>query len=193
MSRFPLFLVCAFLTVIGMIALALLPLMPAKTQIVEAKSDMGTLVFDAKSLNQIVPARGFPVTASPGPRGDQNGPRLASVSALAPDAAFSKGSRLLLGAKTSASLQGQPVTILIAARGIPKSPASKMAVGIVRNGPIEWIEAQVPSNVGPVRFDVPAAPEPITAIAFWPATEGQGRGVEIQSLSLQTTNQQVLP
>jgi hypothetical protein len=186
MSRFPFFLVAAFLTCLGMIGFSVRALLPVAPKSVEARQIVGGLGFDVVRLNNIAPATGFPVTPTPGARGDQTGPRLASTNALSPDATNSKGARLALGPRTSASLEGRPISVIVALRGIPKSASTRMAVGIVGNGPVTWVEAAVPVDFAPIRIDLPPTQAPITALAIWPSTQGKGQGVEIRSITIQT-------
>jgi hypothetical protein len=61
-----------------------------------------------------------------------------------------------------------------------------MAIGIVGNGPVSWIEADVPPDFAPVRIEVPTTSKPIEALAFWPSTDGNGKGIEIRSMTIQT-------
>jgi hypothetical protein len=186
MSRFPFFLVTAFLACFGMIGFSVRSLLPVAAKSVEARQSVSAMLFDARSLNALVPANGFPVTPSPGARGDQSGPRLASTSALAPGAANSKGARLLLGPRTSSLIEERPISIILTVRGIPKSASNRMAIGLMGNGPVSWIEADVPPDFAPVRIEVPATSKPIEALAFWPSTDGNGKGIEIRSMTIQT-------
>jgi hypothetical protein len=186
MSRFPLFLVTAFLASIGMIGFSVRTLLPTAPKSVEARQSMGAFIFDARTLNALVPATGFPVTPSPGARGDQSGPRLANTSALAPGAINSKGARLLIGPRTSAALEKRSISIILTVRGIPNSASSRMAIGLVGNGPVSWIEADVPPDFAPIRIEVPATSKPIEALAFWPSKDGNGKGIEIRSMTIQT-------
>jgi hypothetical protein len=193
MSRFPLFFVLSALAFIAMIGFALRPLLPQKDVVVEARLDKGNLVFDQGALNKIVSAEGFPVTPAPGPRADQQGPRLASVSALAPGAQFSKGARLMLGPQTQAAISGRNLTILVYMRSLANTPATKTAIGFVTEGPIDWVEGNVTSNFSAQRYVIPAATKPASALALWPATEGQGHGIEIKSIVIQITNETGAP
>jgi hypothetical protein len=186
MSRFPFFMIAAFFACLGMVGFSLRDLLPTAPKSVEARNSAGTLLFDTRSLNAIIPANGFPVTPAPGPRGDQSGPRIAAVSALAPDATNSKGARLKLGPRTSASLTGRPVSVIITMRAIPNSGATNMAIGSVSGGPVNWTQAPVPKDFAPVRIDLPATGAPMAALAIWPATEGGGKGIEIRTIALQT-------
>jgi hypothetical protein len=185
MIRFPFFYIGAFLVTVGLIGLALWPMKPRTYEAIEARVDGEALVIDGPALSNIKPAEGFAVTPFPGPRGDQTGPRLASVSALAPGAQYSKGARLLLGPKTLAAISGKPVSVTIVARGVAKSPATKMGFGLVADGPISWGQIAVTQTFAPIRFDVPAGNQPLKGLAFWPAVEGQGHGIEITSIALQ--------
>jgi hypothetical protein len=185
MARFPFFLVAAFLTIVGLIGVALLPLKSQPIVAVEARVDNGALILDGKALSQIRAARGFPVTPAPGPRGDQVGPRLASASALAPNAEFSKGARLELGPQTLAALSGRAFVVTISARGLPNNTSENMGFGVVTGGPIAWKSNPIKPTFSAVQFEVPATAQPISGLAFWAATEGQGRGIEIQSIALQ--------
>jgi hypothetical protein len=184
MARFPLFLIATFLAYFGLIGLSVRPLLPTPPRYVEARQSAASLIFDTKDLNALLPAEGFPVTPAPGARGDQTGPRLANESALAPDARFSKGARLLLGPRTLASLQGGPMSVVVTLRGIPKSASTKMAIGLVRGGPIDWVQASVPAEFGQVKLDLPNDPS-VTAIALWPSVEGGGKGIELRTIVLQ--------
>ena len=185
MARFPLFFIFSFFAIVAIIAIALLPLQPRQFAAVEARMDQGTLILDGEALSNIKPARGFPVTPAPGPRGDQSGPRLASVSALAPGAKYSKGARLLLGPNTQAALSGRAFSVVITARGVANTPAQNIGFGLVRGGPISWAQTEVSKNFTALRFDVPATTQAMTGLAIWPALEGQGHGIEITSIALQ--------
>jgi hypothetical protein len=185
MARFPLFFVLAFLAIVGLIGLALLPLMPKPFLAIEARDDQGTLIIDGAALSHIRPAPGFAVVPAPGPRGDQIGPRLASMSALAPDAQYSKGARLVLGPKTIAALQGKAYSVIIEARSVAKTEAVKTGFGLVSGGPIGWLEKAVSPTFSPLRFEIAASDQPLTGFAFWPAIEGQGHGIEIKSIAIQ--------
>jgi hypothetical protein len=193
MSRFPLFYLLAAFAFVAMIGVALRPLMPAKNLSVEARLDKGSLVFDQNDLNKIVSANGFPVTPAPGPRADQQGPRLASVSAMAPSAEFSKGARLMLGPQTQAAISGRDLTVLVFLRSLPNTPATKTAIGLVAEGPINWVEGNVTPNFSAQRFIIPATAKPTSALALWPATEGQGHGIEIKSIVIQIANETGAP
>jgi hypothetical protein len=48
------------------------------------------------------------------------------------------------------------------------------------------VEAAVPVDFAPIRIDLPPTRAPITALAFWPSVEGNGQGVEIRSITIQT-------
>jgi DNA helicase HerA-like ATPase len=188
MSRLPLFLITAFLACVAMIGFSLRSLLPSKPQSVEARQNVGAMVFDIKSLNQFAAATGFPVTAAPGPRGDQIGPRLATTSVLAPGATNSKGARLLLGPATAAAIGDRPISVIVTMRGIPKSAASGIAIGLVGSGPVTWVRATVPADFAPVRIDLPATQQPIKALAIWPSLDGGGKGVEVRAISIQTAS-----
>jgi hypothetical protein len=185
MPRFPLFLIATFVAYFGLIGLSVRTMLPVPPRSVEARQAAGSLIFDTNSLNAIVPAMGFPVSPAPGTRGDQTGPRLASDSALAPGALYSKGARLLLGPRTQAALKDGAVTVLITARGIPKSPSTKLAIGLVRGGPIAWVQAPVPADFGQIRLDIPMGGPDVTAIALWPSVEGAGKGIEVRTIVIQ--------
>jgi hypothetical protein len=193
MSRFPLFFILAALAFIAMIGVALRPLLPVKDLVVEARLDKGDLVFDRDVLNKVVSANGFPVTPAPGPRSDQQGPRLASVSAMAPGAQFSKGARLMFGPQTQAAISGRDLTVLVFMRSLPNTPATKAAIGLVTEGPIAWVEGNVTPNFSAQRYFIPAAAKPASALALWPATEGQGHGIEIKSIVIQIANETGAP
>jgi hypothetical protein len=185
MPRFPLFLVATFVAYFGMIGLSVSTMLPVPPRYVEARQSAGSLIFDTNSLNAIVPATGFPVSPAPGTRGDQTGPRLASDSALVPGVPNSKGARLLLGPRTQAALKGGVGTVIITARGIPKSPSTTLAIGLVRGGPIAWVKAPVSADFGQIRLDMPSGGPDVTAIALWPSVEGAGKGIEVRTLVLQ--------
>lgn len=185
MARFPVFFVTAFVVAIALIGLALWPLRPVSVGPVEARATGTGLILDVGALAQIESADGFPVTRAPGPRGDQAGPRLASSSVLAPGARYSKGARLWLGPKTQEALIGKNVRVTILARSIPNTPAQNMAFGLVTGGPVSWRQMAVGPNVSPLIFDWPHSDEPIQGLAFWPAVEGQGLGIEIMAIILQ--------
>jgi hypothetical protein len=185
MARFPLFFVSASLVVVAMIGVAVSPLRSAPLEAVEARVDQGTFILDGQALSQIRPARGFHVTPAPGPRNDQSGPRLANDSALTPDAQNSKGARLMLGPQTIEALKGKPFSVIITARGVANSPAQKTGFGLVTGAPIGWGQIDISPTFGPLRFDIPASDQVTTGLAFWPAIEGQGHGIEIQSIALQ--------
>jgi hypothetical protein len=187
MARFPLFLVSSALIGIGLVGISVLPLLPKPTLSVEAKREGGAFAFNAATLNAIIHANGFPVTQSPGPRGDQIGPRLASSRPFGPDTRDRQGATLRLGPKTGSALQGRPITIMITLRGIPKSASQKIALGLVGDGSIDWVEANVPADFGTLRINLPPINKPVQAIAFWPSTQGQNLGVEIRSMTLQTS------
>jgi hypothetical protein len=193
MSRFPIFFFLAALAFIAMIGFALRPLLPAGDVTVEARLDKGNLVFDRDALNKIVSVEGFPVTPAPGPRSDQQGPRLASVSAMAPSAQFSKGARLMLGPQTQAAISGRDLTVLVFMRSLPNTPATKAAIGLVAEGPIAWVEGSVTPNFSAQSYVIPATTKPASALAFWPATEGQGHGIEIKSIVIQIANETGAP
>jgi hypothetical protein len=185
MARFPLFFLTAFFLIAAMIGYALLPLKPKPLGVVEARVDQGTFILDGALLSNIAPAPGFPVTNPPGSRHDQKSPRLASISALAPNAQYSKGARLALGPKTIAALSGKAVSVTIVARGLAKTPAEKMGFGLIKSSAIGWSQMAVSPEFAPHRFDIPVTNQPISGLAFWPAVEGQGHGIEIQSIALQ--------
>jgi hypothetical protein len=185
MARFPFFFVASFLTIVGLIGVALLPLRSKPAVAVEARVDGTALVLDGEALSQLRAARGFPVTPAPGPRGDQTGPRLASVSALAPDAEYSKGARLLLGPQTLAALSGKAFVVTINARGVANTPAQSMGFGLVTGGPISWGKIAVEPTFTALQFEIPASTEALSGLAIWPAVEGQGHGIEISSIALQ--------
>lgn len=185
MARFPLFFIFAFFVATGMIGVAILPLAPKPPVTVEARIDQGTYIFDGDALSHIQAARGFHVTPAPGPRNDQSGPRLANTSALAPEAQYSKGARLMLGPQTIAALKGKPFSVIISARGVANSPAQQTGFGLVTGAPIGWGQTAIGTNFAPLRFDIPASDQLVTGLAFWPAIEGQGHGIEIQSIALQ--------
>jgi hypothetical protein len=187
MSRFPIFLISTALIGAGLIGLSVLPLLPKPAQSVEAKTQGGGFVFNATALNAIISANGFYVTPFPGPRGDQIGPRLASSRALGADTRDQQGAILRLGPTTSAALRGQPISMLVTLRGIPKSASKKIAIGLIGDGSIDWVEANVPADFSTTRIDLPPINQPVQAIAFWPSTEGQNLGVEIRSMTLQTS------
>jgi hypothetical protein len=193
MSRFPLFYLLAALAFIAMIGIALRPLLPAKDLVVEARLDKGNLVFDRDGLNNIVSAKGFPVTPAPGPRADQQGPRLSSVSAMEPGAQYSKGARLMLGPLTQAAIAGRDVTVVLFMRSLPNTPASKTAIGLVTEGPIDWVEGNATPNFSAQRYVIPATTKPVLALALWPATEGQGHGIEIKSIVIEIANETGVP
>lgn len=185
MARFPLFFVFAFLAIVGLIGLALLPLKPKPFLAVEVRDDQGTLIIDGAALSQIRPAPGFAVVPPPGPRGDQIGPRLASANSLAPGAKYSKGARLLLGPKTIAALEGKAFSVIVEARSVTKTGAVRTSFGLVNDGPIEWLEKAISPTFAPLRFEIAAQDNPFTGFAFWPAVEGQGHGIEIKSIAIQ--------
>jgi hypothetical protein len=185
MAKFPLFFVSAILLVAGMIGIATLPLWPKPPVAVEARIDQGSYLFDGAALSHIQSARGFPVTPAPGPRGDQLGPRLANKSAMSPGAKNAKGARLMLGPKTMAALKGKSFSVIIVARGVARSPASKTGFGLVTDAPIAWAAIPIGTVFAPLRFDIPASDQSIAGLAFWPAVEGQGHGIEIRSIALQ--------
>lgn len=185
MARFPLFFITAFLVIAAMIAVALLPLMPKPIVAVEARKDQNSFIIDGKALSHIVSARGFPVTAAPGPRGDQSGTRLATLSALAPGAKYAKGARLMLGPQTLAALSGRSFDVIITARSLANTPAANMAFGLVTGGPVNWQQMAVAPTSSAVRYTLPASSQPISGLAFWPAIEGNGHGIEITSIVLQ--------
>jgi hypothetical protein len=186
MARFPLFFVLAFFSMVALIVVALLPLKPRTFEAVEARAQQGGLIIDGQALSQIKPEKGFPVTPAPGPRGDQIGPRLASVSALKPDARYSKGARLLLGPRTISALKGKSFSIIIEARSLVATSAKETGFGLVTGGPIAWAQMAVGPTFAPLRFDIAASDQPVTGLAFWAATEGQGHGIEIKSITIQS-------
>ena len=167
-----------------MIGFALAPLAPMPSVGAEGTFNKGALLFDAKTLNAVVGARGFPVTPAPGPRGDQTGPRLASFSVLEVGAQDSKGARLVLGPKARDILGKGTLIVRVSARGFDNNPATRMALGIVREGNLQWGQANVSPTGAAIEFSFPASDKPATALAIWPATEGQGRGVELQSIAV---------
>jgi hypothetical protein len=185
MARFPLFFILAFVAMVTLIGVALLPIKPKTFVAVEARNQQGRLILDGTALSQIKPEQGFPVTPAPGPRGDQIGPRLASENALVPDARYSKGARLLLGPQTIKALEGKNVTIVIEARSVATTSAQKIGFGLVTGGPIVWAQSPVGPKFAPLRFDMPVSDQTLIGLAFWAATEGQGHGIEIKSITLQ--------
>lgn len=185
MARFPLFLILAFGSIVAMIAFALSPLKPRPSTMAQARLDQGTLIFDGVTLTYINSAKGFPVMPTPGPRGDQTGTRMASVNALKPDAQFSKGARLMFNAETTNALSGNGFRVIIVARGVAKTPAQATGIGILNGAPVEWKQVPVTPLFSQLVFDVPASKTPVTGLAFWPAVEGQGHGIEVQSIALQ--------
>jgi hypothetical protein len=185
MVRFPFFFVIAILAIVGLIGVALLPLRPSPVVAVEARVDGDALILDGAALASLRGARGFPVTLAPGPRGDQSGPRLASISALAPDAQYSKGARLMLGPQTLAALKDKAFRVTITARGVATTPAQSMGFGLVAGGPVSWGQIAVTPTFSPLQFELAASDQPITGIAIWPAVEGRGHGIEIQSIAFQ--------
>jgi hypothetical protein len=186
MSRFPLFLVSSALIGIGLIGFSVSSAWPRPARAVEAQMRAGSMVFNTETLNALMPAPGSPVTPAPGPRGDQTGPRLASGAPFGQGQNGQVGARLALGPTTQAALGTKPVTMTVTFRGIPKSASKKIAFGLVTGGPINWVEANVPTDFAAVRLDMPPTRQPVQAIAIWPSTQGQNRGVEIRSMTLQT-------
>jgi hypothetical protein len=189
MARFPIFFIAAFVMAIALIGSALLPLRPLSLGPVETRATGTSLVLDGAALSHISSAEGFPVTGAPGPRGDQAGPRLASFSVLAPGAKFSKGARLLLGPATQKALIGKDLRVTIMARAIPNTPAQNMAFGLVTSGPINWRQVAVNPTISQLTLDFAKTNQPIEALAFWPAVEGQGHGIEITAILLQPLDQ----
>jgi hypothetical protein len=185
MARFPLFLVLAFGSIVAMIVFALSPLKPKPPAMAQARMDQGTLIFDGAALAEISPAKGFPVMPAPGPRGDQTGTRMASVSALQPNAQFSKGARLLFNPQTTNALSGKGFRVIIVARNVAKTPAQATGLGILNGAPVDWKQVPVTPLFAQLVFDIPASKTPVTGLAFWPAVEGQGHGIEVQSIALQ--------
>jgi hypothetical protein len=183
MKRFPFFFFTAFLAVCAMIAIALLPLVPKSHVAIEARADGSALVFDAKALAAIVGAKDFPVTQAPGPRGDQTGPRLASFSPLEPNAPHSRGARLFFGPKTRAVLGQGPLTMRISAKPFANNPANAVAVGIVREGPVTWVQATLSPTSPIMEFNFPAGGTTPKGIAIWSSVGGQGKGFELQSIA----------
>lgn len=183
MKRFPFFFFVSAVAVLAMIGIALLPLMPKSATAIEAKADGAALVYGAAALNSITGAQGFPVTPAPGPRGDQSGPRLASQSALEPGAVHSKGARLLFGPKTQSVLGNGALTIRISGLTLANNPTRQMAVGIVRGGAVKWVSSQIKTGQNIVEFELPAGNTPAQALAIWPSTAGEGRGIELQSIA----------
>jgi hypothetical protein len=193
MPRFPLFLIATFIAYFGMIGLSVRTMLPVPPRFIEARQSAGSLIFDTNSLNSVVPATGFPVSPAPGTRGDQIGPRLASDSALAPGAIHAKGARLLLGPRTQAAMRDGVGTLIITARGIPKSAATTLAIGLVRGGPITWVRAPVPADFGQIKLNMPMGGPDVTAIALWPSVEGAGKGIEVRTIVLQPPAPQPQP
>jgi hypothetical protein len=151
---------------------------------VEAKSADGAFVFDAASLSNMAPAPGFPVTPAPGPRRDQEGPRLVSISALSPNAQFSKGARLIFGPETSSTFDGKPFEVIVFARALANNPSAKIGLGVIGDGPVAWQEGPVTANFTALRFGFEASKTPPKGLAFWPSTQGEGQGIEIKSVTL---------
>jgi hypothetical protein len=183
MTRFPLFFTTSLLAILVMIGLALAPILPNKPAAIEAKAEGSALVFDAKALNRLVESKGFPVTAAPGPRGDQTGPRLATASVLGPTAINSKGARLIFGPQTRDVLGNGALRARLIIKPISNNPSNKIAVAIVRDGPVEWVQARLDPTQSVVELTFPANAKPATALAIWPAAEGQGHGIELQSIA----------
>jgi hypothetical protein len=183
MKRFPFFFFLAFVVVVAMIGAALLPLAPQKAVVVEARNERGALIFDAASLNALRPATGFPVTLMPGPRGDQKGPRLASFNALDPSAKNTKGARLLIGPDTQAALGQGSFKLAIIAKGVANTPAKAMAVGLVQGGAVNWVAGEVKPTATTIQFNVQSGGQSTSALAIWPAVEGNGHGIEILSIA----------
>jgi hypothetical protein len=184
MARIPFFFGLSFLAAGAMIAIAALPALPRSTQAVDGRVSDNAIVFEGAAMTQVSASDGFPVTPPPGPRGDQEGTRLANVSALAPDAAFSKGARIILGPATRSAIEGKAISVLVFARSLPNNPSPRMALGLVGAGPIAWQEGDVSPQFSAIRFTFPATATPPTEVAFWPSTQGKGLGIEIKSMTL---------
>jgi hypothetical protein len=183
MTRFPLFFIVSFVAVVAMIGLALAPILPKKPAAIEAKAEGSALVFTAKALNAIVEAKGFPVTAAPGPRGDQTGPRLATSAVLTPNTTDMKGARLLFGAQTRDVLGTGALRARLTIKPIGTNSSGNIALAIVRDGALEWVQGRLDPTQSVVELSFPANAKPPTALAIWPATEGQGHGIELQSIA----------
>jgi hypothetical protein len=182
MKRFPFFFLFSVLTVFAMIGVALFPLRPLAAVAKEAVAEGASLVFDAKALNSVQGLPGFPVTKAPGPRDDQAGPRLASFSVLGPNARHSKGARLVFGSQTRRVLADGPLTLRINLKALANNPAQAMAIGIVRGGAVDWQSARLDPTTNVLEFSIAQGSAPAQALAIWPAIEGLGHGIELQSI-----------
>jgi hypothetical protein len=182
MIRFPFFLLTSVLAVFAMLCVALFPLRPLSALAKEADADGASLVFDAKALNAVQGFPGFPVTMAPGPRNDQTGPRLASFSVLGPNARYTKGARLVFGSETRRVLAEGPLTLRINLKALSNNPAQAIAIGIVRSEAVEWKSARLDPTTNLLEFNIAQGSAPAEALAIWPAVEGLGHGVELQSI-----------
>ncbi|MEN9874420.1 MAG: hypothetical protein RL186_1317 [Pseudomonadota bacterium] len=192
MVRFPLFFLAAGAAALAMVGAALAPLIPKTLQVVEARQDKGILILDGPALAQLSGDKDFPVTPAPGPRADQDGPRLASFVALTDSTSPRAGVRLKLGPKTQAALKGRPLTLLVSVRPVEVTGAQTMAIGYVIDGAQQsaaptWARSTIGASDAPLRFDLGSPRQNVSALAIWPAVEGQGRGIELVSIALVPT------
>jgi hypothetical protein len=179
-----LFIPLATLIAAGMIAGALSPLLARPGAPVDGVADGEALLFSLADLSQLAGARGFAVMAPPGRVAGQEGVRLAAEPTQAPGAE-GDGARLVLGASARQRLQGGPVTLVMVARALPQTDTKQTSVGLVSaSGPVAWVRGEVSADFAPVVIELPAPSGAPLALAFWPAVNGEGRGIEIKELRL---------
>lgn len=183
--RSPVFFALVTLAGFGMVALALAPLRDRPGDPVSPRAVAGGLVVSGAALNEIAPGGAdAPVSAPPGPRGDQIGPRLLSERPL--DAAKAgSAARLRFARGALAPLAGQAVVAELDARGLPAMGAAETALAwdMPAGAPV-WVRGRVAADYASTRFALPPPPSADATLLVWAATEGAERGIEIRAIRL---------
>jgi hypothetical protein len=178
-----LFIPLAILLAAAMIGGALTPLLQRPGAPVEGRADGAALLMEADDLAEVAGTEGFAVMPLPGRVPGQEGVRMAAEPRLDQNMP-GEGARLLLGPEARARLKSGPVSVVMIARALPQTDTRETAVGLVAGGRVNWVRAQVGPDFAPVLFELPAPDGPPLALAFWPAVNGEGRGVEVKELRM---------
>lgn len=182
MRRLPVFFLMMTFLAVGLVGLAALPLLKTEGQPVTGRQTNLGWVVEGTELAQLRPAPGFPVMPPPGPRQDLEGVRMTATSALAPDARYSKGVRLMLSDALASHIQAGATGVRVIVRANARPPAQSMAVGLVTEGPVKWVSHPVTATFTTIEFALPNPAQKPRALAIWPGIEGNESGVEIKAI-----------
>jgi hypothetical protein len=107
---------------------------------------------------------------------------MTATSALAPDARYSKGVRLMLGDVLANHIREGATVVRLLVRANARPAADSMAIGLVTEGPVTWVERPVTSSFTTIEFVLPKPTDPPRALAIWPGVQGNQSGVEIKAI-----------